>query len=280
MKKSLKNIFIAGLIFIAAIGYYAVIFEPNNLKIERVDIKMKNLPESFEGVKFVQISDLHLKKIGEKQKKVLKIINEINPDYIFITGDIVDKQSGDLKEVDDFLKGLSENHKEKIYSVWGNHDHNNPQFAALKDLLGKNGIIILNNENRILTIKGESVYLLGVDDTYTGYSDLKKALKGVPPNGIKILLAHSPLIINNSYIDSMDVVFSGHTHGGQAVIPFYGPLYIGSGWGIKKEYLAGLFKIRNFQFYVNRGIGETGLPIRFNVSPEITLISFKNQTGL
>ena len=286
------------LIFLV-LTWYCFIFEPYNFKVERLTIKLKNLPLSFEGVNFVQISDLHSKKFGRKEKAVLKIINKLNPEYIFITGDIIDSKTKDLDKCRLFWSALGKKYPKQIFAIFGNHLHENTNINVhlFKKVLQQSGINILVNENRKLKRGNEHVYLIGVDDPRTQHQDFARAMKGVG-RAVKILLAHSPDIIKdikpgvdpvtgrvsfrNSYgfrrkpaSNGVDLILAGHTHGGQVRIPF-----VRTFWDFTKyygKYTSGLFKAKGAVLYVNRGISTSILPIRFNASPEITLIKL---TGL
>lgn len=263
------------LIFLAlALGYYSMIFEPNNIQIERQIITLENLPQSFDGVKIVQLSDFHSLWFGPRERKVLETLEELNPDFIFITGDFVDPitklvTDRDLSSVKVFWQKLGEKYKNRIFGVLGNHDN-----KIVKNYLEESKITILDNENKKLFFGNNFIYLIGVDDPWTGRDDLPKAMKKVEEDQPKILLAHGPEIIGKLKSKKIDLVLVGHTHGGQVNIPFLGRL-IQPLFGYGRLYIKGLFKIENTILYVNRGIGTSFFPIRFYCQPEITLIELR-----
>ena len=250
------------------------------IKIERKIIKIENLPQEFEGVKIVHISDLHSSKFNRREKQILTIINQLNPDFIFISGDFVGPRP-DIESINFFWQALGEKYLNRIFGIWGNHDHWYKNFETLKRKLKQSHIEILENENKKLKIgsKKSYIYLIGVDDSYTNRDDLLKAMQGITDKTIpQILLAHSPDIMPKAKEQGIDLVLAGHNHGGQIVFPFIGPIFVPSRSG--RKYLKGLFKENSTYLYVNRGIGTSLLPIR-NVPLEITLIELqKNEANI
>lgn len=283
-------------ILIIIFAWYSFVFEPNNLKVERVMVKINNLPSSFENAKIIQLSDFHCKKFIRRDEKVLEMVASLNPDFIFITGDIVDRNTQDIDSCKMLWQTLGEKYPNKVYAILGNHDFENYQSSYLEQSLNESGVILLNNKNQELEKNGDKIELIGVVDPGVAYNrvekkyglfhffytkeivnyldDLPKAFEGVNNDEVKIVLSHSPDIVwdlNNQ--ENPDLVLTGHTHGGQVKIP-----YLRAFWSPTKDhgkYISGLFKINNFYLYVNRGIGTSSLPIRFNSDPEITLIELK-----
>ncbi len=267
MQNFLKLILI---LLVLIVGYYSLIFEPNNIQIEEKSLAIENLPLSFEGVKIVHLSDFHSWWFGSREKRVLKIVEELKPDFIFITGDFVDPitkiTDRELNSLKIFWQELGEKYKNRIFGVLGNHD-----TKIIKNYLIEKGIVILNNENKKLFLDQEFIYLIGVDDPATGRDNLAKAMKGVELELPKILLAHGPEILKERATKKLDLILVGHTHGGQVALPFLGQLLQPlSNYG--KQYTKGLFKINSIFLYVNRGVGTSFFPIRFNCPPEVTLI--------
>lgn len=248
-----------------------LIFEPNNIQIERQVLAIENLPSSFEGVKIVQFSDFHSWWFGKREQRVLVMLEKLNPDFIFITGDFVDPitkavTDRNLNSVKIFWQKLGAKYKNRIFSVLGNHD-----TEIVKNYLTEKGIVILNNENKKLFVGREFIYLIGVNDPATGRDDLAKAMEGVEKEVPKILLAHGPEIMKETATKKVDLILVGHTHGGQVNIPIFGRLIQPlSKYG--QQYTKGLFKLNSTYLYVNRGIGTSFFPIRFACPPEVTLI--------
>ena len=271
MSKIILIIFLLGVLLL---GYYAVIFEPNNIKIERQVVAIENLPQTFDGVKIVQLSDFHSLWFGSREKRVLEILDELKPDFVFITGDFVDPitkivTDRNLSSVKIFWQELGRKYQGRIFGVLGNHD-----TIIVKNYLEKSGITILDNENKKIILNNDFIYLIGVDDPWTGRDNLSKAIKGIEKETPKILLAHAAEIIDEAAKERMDLVLVGHTHGGQINFPVLGRLIQPlSEYG--RRYISGLFKVGYTYLYVNRGIGTSIIPIRFNCPPEITLIELR-----
>lgn len=278
-RRKIKKLFLilAFLIFLTVLLWYSFIFEPNNIQVEKINIAIENLPESFDGAKIVHLTDFHSKNFGEREKKVLEILEDINPDFIFITGDFIDYRTKDINSCQEFWRELSNQHQGKTFGVLGNHEHwiKSPDISAIKKLLEEGGISILNNENRKIFQGNKYIYLLGVDDPDSKKDDLPKAMIGAEENIPKILLAHSPDIVDNLRGEKVDLILVGHTHGGQIRIPFVKPFWVPT--KNRGKYASGLFEIGNAILYVNRGIGMAALPVRFNCPPEIAVIELKKK---
>ena len=278
-RRKFKKLFllIAFLISVISLFYYSFIFEPNNIQVEKISIEIENLPESFNGIKIVHLTDFHSSDFGEREKRVLEILKNLNPDFVFITGDLIDHSTKNLNSCQEFWQELGNQHQGKVFGVLGNHEHwlGSPDVVAIKKLLEKSGISILNNENRKIFQDNNYIYLLGVDDPDSEKDDLSKAIIDTEENIPKILLAHSPDIIDNLRKEKVDLILTGHTHGGQVVIPFIRPFWTPT--KNRGKYASGLFKVNDALLYVNRGIGTAAIPIRFNCPPEIAVIELKRK---
>ncbi len=291
MKNSVKMILIILLLILFfGLGYYMVIFEPNNLQIEKKDLVLKDLPQAFDGVKIAHLTDIHSLWFGSREKRVLEILEELEPDFVFITGDFVDPitkiTDRELSSVKIFWQELGKRYSGRIFAVLGNHD-----TKATKDYLIESGIRVLNNEHEKIFFGVEEeissslhfadarvkdyIYLIGVGDPRTGRDNLSKAIKGVKKETSKILLAHAPEIINEAVNKKIDLVLVGDTHGGQINIPILEKLQPLSKYG--RKYTKGIFRIGSTYLYVNRGIGTSVFPIRFNCPPEIALIEIRSK---
>jgi len=199
----------------------------------------------------------------------IQIINDFKPDIIVFTGDII----CDINGITYALKFIA--HLTSIAPtiiVLGNWDYwSEANITKLIDQLKELGAIILINNSTMIMRGEDSIYVAGVDDPYTWHHDLTQALSGIPVNAFKILLAHSPQIIKEAR-GKVDLILTGHTHGGQANIPLLGPLFVPLPPGSRK-YVAGIFTENGTVMYVNRGLGCSMLPIRFMCPPEVALIT-------
>jgi len=261
------------LIFVILLGLWSFFVEPKTIKTEQVSIDINNLPLSFKGVKIVHLSDLHSKNFGEREREILENLKQLNPEFVFITGDFVDWIAQDLESCQSFWKELSANYPQRVFGVLGNHDHRHPKFKTLRNLLKESGIEILENETKKIEKDDCFLYLIGVDDPHEGYDDFERAVAEIKNQAPKILLAHSPEIFRKVKGKGINLVLVGHTHGGQINIPFLTDFFLPLKYD--KQYKSGLFKEKSTYLYVNRGIGTTFLPLRFNAPPEITLIELR-----
>lgn len=279
---------IGAIVFVAM--WWGALCNRFNYQIKDVTIANKELPKAFNGYHFVHISDLHLGTYGNDTTYISKIVdkvNELHADAILFTGDIVNRNSDELKP---FVKTLSRlKAKDGVYSILGNHDYgdyedwNSPEekaanFQALKDMQAQMGWKLLNNESVALTRDNDSIVLIGVenigDPPFHVYGDLSKAYADVSDKKYKILLTHNPAhwtanIENNSQ-NNIALTLSGHTHAMQAEVCGISPArFRYRTWG-------GLYNdSSNHQLYVNIGIGTVGFPARIGATPEITHITLK-----
>jgi hypothetical protein len=214
----------------------------------------------------LHISDLHLTKIGKREKKLIEIINGVNADVLVITGDFVSNR----KMVDGFIQLINKfNPRYGKFGIWGNEDYCVLNSEDRKRI-SKSDIVMLENEAEKIK---ENLWIIGVDDPVTGYDDLTKAVKGIPEDDFKILLSHSPIIDEEADQKEIDLVLAGHTHGGQIYVPLISHLIIRLHRG--KGYIAGLYKVGQTYLYVTRGTGTGILPLRIFSPPEITLIKLE-----
>ncbi len=269
MKKILITLLVA--LFLIT-GVWSFYFEPYEIKIENVELEIKNLPSVFNGLKIIHLSDFHSKNFGKREKNVLEIVETLKPDFVFITGDVVDWTSRNFEAIQPFWEELGQNYPGRIFGVYGNHDHRNIKFRKLEKFLKESGIEFLKNESRKIELNNDFIYLIGVDDPHDGYDDLTKAMAGLDSGSIKILLAHSPEIVRKIKNQNLriDLILVGHTHGGQINIPILVDLILPLKYD--KQYKKGFFKEDSISMHVSRGIGPSVLPLRFNSFPEITLI--------
>jgi len=239
------------------------------------DIYIKNLPEAYENFSIAQISDLH---VGPTIKRpyvedVLEKISHLNPDFIAVTGDLVDGSVKylrfDLQPLKDMIAPYG------TFFVTGNHEYYSgvDQWLDETDRLGMKNLI---NTNEIISKSGDEIAIAGITDlnahqiNLSHRSDPELALASLPKDIIKIVLAHQPNSIHAVHKVGADLQLSGHTHGGQ-FWPFTYPVKLAS------TYIAGYYDHFGTQIYVNRGTGYWGPPLRIGVPAEITLIRLKKK---
>lgn len=257
-------------------------------KIHRIKIKFEDLPSSFEGLRIVHISDLHLGSFRSRYhilERAVKIINHLEPDFIFFTGDLVNNHAWELKGWQSILKELSA--KTGKYAVLGNHDYGDygnwksearklANFESIKYFYKKIDFKLLLNEAVIIEKEGQEIAILGVENwgnpPFKQYGDLKKAMKSIVNISFKILLSHDPSHWNEEVTEKTNIALtlSGHTHGMQAGINIKSKNW--SPIQYKYKQWAGLYERFNQYLYVTRGLGWMGFPGRLGMRPEITLI--------
>ena len=230
----------------------------------------KDVPK--EGLKIVQVSDLHNKSFGKQNEKLLSRIREQNPDLILMTGDAADCRRTDIEVVLDFLAAATE--IAPVYYVSGNHENRLriDRKTALYAGLRESGVQILNDETQTVSVRGCEIVLLGLDDAHLAGGTLQTLCEDLPENTLQILLAHEPQELTNYAAAGVDFVFSGHTHGGQVRLPFVGGL-AAPDQGLFPQYDAGEFTENKTVLYVSRGLGNSLFPVRVLNRPELVCVT-------
>lgn len=236
---------------------YSYFIETNWLEITRHQINLK--VNSNKKLKIVQISDLHTKGISTIEEKVIKTVQREKPDIIFLTGDIA-TPGGTNSGYEEVLKELIA--KKAVYYIPGNWEDWEP-ILDLSDILKRNNIIDLTNKTLMLD---NNLWLAGFADAPTGNPDLR-ILKNIPSDSKIISIFHSPIFFDE-VSNSIDLAFTGHTHGGQIRLPLIGTIALPPGSG---NYDQGWFQKNRATMYVNRGIGTSIVPFRFLCRPEISI---------
>jgi uncharacterized protein len=256
-------------------------YDTNTIEIKSYQIRHSSLGEVLAGLKVVQLSDLHIKRMSDREKNIIEILEQEKPDLIFLTGDYI-KFNGSYLPVQSFFSQLKA--PLGVYAVMGNTEYYNENGSCVlchkegsRQLKEKPHPIFLRNSHINLRRNGKVLTVLGVDDPVNKRSDLKQSLKNAPANGPSILLAHSPEIFPEASDLGVDLVLSGHTHGGQIGLT----KYLNKVFPLDPtlEFLNGFFQEGKTLMYVNRGIGTSYLPFRFGVKPEITFFNFVNPSS-
>ena len=273
----LKLVGVAALdIFLLTIGGmgYGFLMEPNRFKVETVRLKLPRLSRGFSGLRVAQISDIHMggwMNAGRFQRVADLVLAE-KPDVLLITGDfLIGHDESDISQlaVQELITGLSSLAQViPTFAVLGNHDYWTDAHTV-RHILSASGITDLTNAVFTLQRDNERLHLCGVDDVWEGDARLDDVVAQLNDDSAAILLAHEPDFADTSAATGrFDLQLSGHTHGGQVVLPFIGPPvlpYLGHKYG------SGLYKVGEMFQYTNRGVGMARLPIRINCPPEITL---------
>jgi predicted MPP superfamily phosphohydrolase len=271
--------------FVILNGIFRTIYR---FKVYRIKVSVDVLPNSIAGLRIVHISDLHLGSFNFRYhilERAVNIINNLEPDFIFFTGDLVNNHAWELKGWSNVLSKLKAKYGK--FSVLGNHDYGDyskwktkkskqSNFELIKHFYKKIAFKLLLNESNIISLKNEKIAIVGVENwgnpPFKQYGNLKKSLEDVDDIPFKILLSHDPShwveeVVSNTNIA---LTLSGHTHGMQAGLNIrkkeWSPIKY------KYKQWAGLYKINSQHLYVNRGLGWLGFPGRLGMRPEITLL--------
>jgi hypothetical protein len=245
--------------------------EPYRLTIEHQQIYLRRLPPELDGFRVVQLSDIHHSPFTSRQQieRAVATATRLQPDIIALTGDYISKERQYAAPCAELLGRLRARHG--IYAVLGNHDHWT-DAALITDLFRAEGITVLVNQGMRFEKNGASFWLAGVDDTMVGLEDLPLALAGSREEEMKLVLAHNPIILRRAARVGVDLVLSGHTHGGQVNLR---PEKSASGRP-RRRLLKGLARQGDTQIYVTRGLGTVVLPVRFGCPPEVSLLELRS----
>ena len=244
--------------------------EPYMLTIEHRSIRLKRLPRALDGFRIVQLSDVHHSSFTSRDQinRAVETANRLQPDIVALTGDYISKEREYAAPCAELLGRLSARYG--VYAVLGNHDHWT-DAALITDLFRAERITVLVNEGMRFEQRGAAFWLAGVDDTMVGLEDLPLALAGSREDEMKLLLAHNPIILRRAARAGVDLVLSGHTHGGQVKLRSENN---GSGRP-RRRLLRGLVHQGETQIYVTRGLGTVILPIRYGCPPEVSLLELR-----
>lgn len=246
-------------------------------------ISNSRIPAPFSGFRIAQVSDLHNAEFGKDNETLLKLLSENQPDIIAITGDLVDSRRTDMDIALDFVKAAVQ--IAPVYYVTGNHEASLSQYDTLKTGIEAAGAVVLEDRLVQLDRGGEAVTLMGLSDPNFAMragiledasalvsSKLKDLMNAA--NGYTILLSHRPELLS-CYADcGVDLVLSGHAHGGQFRLPLIGGL-VAPNQGLFPPYDAGVFQDRSTDMVVSRGLGNSIIPLRFNNRPEIVMVELR-----
>ncbi len=272
---------------------HGMLFGRFRFKLEKTNLTFKNLPKSFDGVRIIQISDLHLGSFYGHEgilEKVVDRINKLKPDLIFFTGDLVNNYSEELNGWEPVLNKLKArlgkysilgNHDYGDYFEWNSEEEKNNNLQSLKDFHKKIGFILLLNDSKYISINGEQIGIIGVENwglpPFHQYGDFRKASENLNSLPFKVLLSHDPSHWRAEIAgkEAVSLTLSGHTHAMQFAFRIgkfrWSPSkYIYPEW-------SGLYQSNGQYLYVNRGLGFIGFPGRIGMRPEIAQLELKRE---
>ena len=273
-KENKSHIFIYILLIIGLIIIYSRYIATTGIQIKEYSVINNKIPESFKGFKVVHFADLKYGSTTDQKylKKLVNKINELNPDIIIFTGDLI---SSNYKLTDNDKKSIIENlnkldPKIDIYSIRGDNDIN----ETYNSIITQTKIIEINNLNKLIYYKGDTpIMLIGLDDSINGNQSLDMAFNYEENNYYKILIAHEPDTYEKIKDKNIDLFLAGHSLNGQVRLPFIGSIYTPTG---AKKYYDSKYKIDNTEIYISNGLGTSKIPYRLNNRPSINLYRFYN----
>ena len=282
MKKlNKKMVLIVSVLIILCLGIWTL-WGNTALEVNEYEIVSDRIPEAFSGFRIAQVSDLHNAEFGEGNEKLIELLSQTDPDMIVITGDLIDSRHADIEIALEFARQAIK--LAPVYYVSGNHEARVHEYEDLKMGLAEAGVIVLEDQKVQIKRDGESIYILGIDDPSfqedylfgDAASVISSALSELQKESdvYTVLLAHRPELFE-TYVDAgVDLVFSGHAHGGQFRLPFIGGL-VAPNQGLFPKFDAGQFTEDNTTMIVSRGVGNSIIPMRFNNRPEIIVVEFQ-----
>ncbi len=289
---SRRQLLKGGLYGLGGLALYSCGIERHWIEITKRDFFLRGLAAAFDGMRIVQLSDIHLDEFTEPifLRHVIDRVNSLKPDAIFFTGDFVTAKMGWKSspklgstkfargaawQCANILTGLE---CKALFAVLGNHDMG-VGAREVAAALAANGIKVLRNACVPIERAGGRIWLAGLDDPLEGHADPELAIPASIrnlPNEPVVLLCHGPdyadRLLTHPAGQAVDVMLSGHSHGGQIRLPFLGAMVLPQ---LGRKYVEGWFRIGHLQLYVNRGIGTVGVPFRLDCPPEITVITLR-----
>ncbi|PJF40307.1 MAG: metallophosphoesterase [Chloroflexi bacterium] len=262
----------AGTMIVGFGGFvYGNNIEAGQIEVKPVDLTLPRLTAAFDGYRIAQISDIHTDgwMTPDRLRHIVALINREEPDMVAITGDFV---TGDAERhaagLIDTLRELSPH--DEVIAVPGNHDHWT-DIDVVRGIMRESGLRDVSNGVFTLRRGGEALHICGVDDVWYGHDDIDATLSQLPDDGAAILLAHEPDFADVSAATGrFDLQLSGHSHGGQIILPWLGPPVLP--W-LGRKYPNGQYQVGEMIQYTNRGVGMVMPRVRINCRPEVTIFT-------
>ncbi|MBE6647960.1 MAG: metallophosphoesterase [Ruminococcaceae bacterium] len=278
-----------GIIFLGFCSVFVYI-QNYGLQKTKYNLTFDNLPESFNGTKVLHLTDIHRKSFGKDQNKIISMIREEKPDLIVVSGDIIYcynhwynfgySYEKDLKKVMKIFDSLSKEYP--IYYTPGNHECKSGYYPYIREALLDSGVTVLDSDIKTLEKNGEKISIIGLKDptfwggsnivldeyinkTHLELTNLKEKV-----NGFTLLISHRPEIFDVYRQAEVDVVFTGHAHGGQWIFPLVGPVFAPQ-QGYFPKYTSGVHTFGKTKVIISRGLGNSSMPLRLFNRPEIVI---------
>jgi predicted MPP superfamily phosphohydrolase len=244
------------------------------VEVTALEVAIAGLPRSFAGYRILHVSDLHggARMVCASAAERLARASKLSPDMVVFTGDLAARPAAIGAMAGEMARLQAPDGR---FAVVGNHDAWMGEERVI-DALSSAGFRVLANEHVAVERGGERLYLVGVRDaSFARSDDLPAALRGVPEGASVIVISHSPDIVLKPAAQRAALILAGHTHGGQVIFPWLGPLYVPTRLG--RDRMAGLVEVNGRKVFITRGVGEVFPPFRLNCPPEIALITLRVQ---
>lgn len=279
---------LSALLCIVLIATALIVFDNNSIETTSFDYSSEKVPSDFNGFRIVHISDLHNKRFGKNQSRLIEKIKSLAPDIIVFTGDLVSRKAKKVDNAESFIRQAADICP--VYYVEGNHERYCALYVAyFRPFLESVGVHTLKNKSEKIFINGSYVTICGVRDyvdvTEFGYEVSQRDevfrvwLKDVLDTGddsFKILLSHRPEWFEEYADNSADLVFCGHAHGGQVILPFVGGV-CAPDQGMFPKYYSGEYNLGGSTMFVSRGLGNSIFFPRINNRPEIICVTLNHK---
>ena len=280
--KKKKFIFLAVAVIVLVALVIWIAWGNTALELNTYTISSSKLPQSFDGYRIAHVSDLHNTEMGKDNEKLLVMLRDADPDMIAITGDLIDSRNTDIEVALQFVREAVK--IAPCYYVTGNHEARVNEYGELKAGMEVAGVTVLEDVRTEIGMESETITLIGVNDpsyqTDYLFGDSETVMNTkledlhTGHDGFTILLSHRPELFDTYADQDIDVILSGHAHGGQFRLPFIGGL-VAPNRGLFPEYDAGIYTEGNTNMLVSRGVGNSILPFRINNRPEVILIELQ-----
>jgi predicted MPP superfamily phosphohydrolase len=261
---------------VAGVGVFAYAHdvEPGSIDVHPVALTLPRLAPAFDGYRVVQISDIH---IGEwmTRSRLADVVSRVNrqqPDLVVITGDFVTAYPDYY--ADDLILPLRQlAPRDGTLAILGNHDHWT-NAGTVREIIDAAGLVNVSNDVYTLERGGARQHFAGIDDYWEGHDRLDLVLERLPAGEGAVLLAHEPDFADISAATGrFDAQLSGHSHGGQVIIPVIGPVVLPH---LSRKYPVGQYQVGSMIQYTNRGVGMISPEVRFNCRPEVTVFTLRS----
>ena len=259
-----------------ALGAAFCAVQNNKLTVTMLEVESERLPRRFDGARVIQLSDLHNKTFGPRQERLLGELKKLKPDAILLTGDLIDSRRTKLEPAVDLARGAVQ--LAPVFYTPGNHEERMPEtYGVLRERLRALGVTVLENQAQTLTRGGESLTFLGLRDvTASGapFPERLERLAGETEGQFRLVLSHRPELLTLYGASGVELVFSGHAHGGQFILPGIGPVFAPQ-QGLFPKYTGGLYRAGETAMVVSRGLGPSQFPLRLFNYPDLVCVTLK-----